>query len=363
MNNNIPFDPILPHNLSSLPPSVNLSSSKFADLLIKARVQLAELKGYSVKIPDQKLLLSPAILKESIASSGIENIHTTMMNVLENQLFPEQEQNTADKEVLRYKDAIGVGFHHLDKYSISTRTIQSLHKSLLTNLPGQYRENDGVVIGDSKTKKIIYTPPPVRDIERLMSNLEDFANTESTIDPLVRAAIIHYQFESIHPFSDGNGRAGRILMVLSLVKYGVLDFPTLYISGYLLKNRNEYYRRLQNVTINQEWDDYIEFMLNGFYLQAMETKELLFEIQNEYEDFKEKLKSKHRNIYNSVGLIDALFAYPIITASRLSEEVGCKWDTASNYLKTLLREGVLEDRKVGKYHFYMNKKLLDILYK
>ena len=362
MVNNILFNPIDPHDLALLPPKFDYKDSRLTELLIKARVELAELKGYSSSMPNQKLLLSPALLKESIASSGIENIHTTIMNVLENQLFPEQEQAMADKEVLRYKDAVNEGLKSLKQFELSTRTIQTIHANLLTNYPGIYRENEGIVIADASTKQIIYTPPSVGKIPDFMGNLENFMHIEEDMDPLIKAAVIHYQFESIHPFNDGNGRAGRILMVLWLVKSGLLTFPTLYISGYLLKNRPDYYRVLLGVTKEQKWKEYIEFMLQGFYLQAKETKELLFKITLEYKALKTELKSNHRNMYNSVDLVDSLFAFPVITASRLAERVNCTWETASNYLKTLKKAGILEDRKVGKYHFYMNKKLLSILY-
>ncbi len=361
MINKVPFDPIRPFDLPVLPPSFDYKDSRFTELRVKARVELAELKAYSLDMPNQLLLLSPAILKESIASSGVENINTTMMNVLENQLFPEQEQRPADKEVLRYKNAVVEGFETQKKYSLSTRTIIEMHKTLLTNSPGQYRK-EGVKIENSSTKETVYTPPVMGKIDSLLGNLENFMNQEDDIDPLIKASIIHYQFEAIHPFNDGNGRTGRILMVLYLLKNDLLHFPTLYISGYILKNRPEYYRLLLNITKDQNWNEYIEFMLNGFYLQAKETKILLFKIRSEYERFKNDLKTNHRNMYNSVDLVDALFAYPIITAAKLSDEVGCTWETASNYLKALRRAEVLSDKKVGKYHFYVNKKLVEILY-
>lgn len=362
MPNNIPFNPIIPHDLALLPPSFDYKNSKFTELRVKARVELAELKAYSMDMPNQLILLAPTILKESLASSGVENINTTMLKVLENQLFPEHEQRHADKEVLRYKDAIIEGYENLAKYSLTTRTIINIHKTLLLKSAGQYRRNE-VKIENSSIKETIYTPPISGKINDLISNLEYFINHDGDIDPLIKAAILHYQFEAIHPFDDGNGRTGRILMVLFLLKKELLHFPTLYISGYILKNRPEYYRVLLGVTKDNNWDDYINFMLQGFYLQAKETKELLLKIKEEYYRFKEMLKAKHKVIYNSVDLVDSLFAYPVITAAKLAEEVGCTWETASNYLKILAKADVLSSKKVGKYHFYMNKNLLNILYK
>lgn len=361
MNTNIPFDPAYPYDLPFLPPHFNHKDSRFTELRVKARVELAELKAYSSTLPDQAVLLSPAILKEAIASSGIENINTTMMNVLQNQLFPEAEQKKADKEVLYYKSAVDEGFDNLQKYSLGTRTIRGIHKMLLTNFPGEYRKF-GVKIEDSKTKETIYTPPIAEKINGLVGNLEAFMHTEDDIDPLIKASIIHYQFEAIHPFQDGNGRTGRILIVLYLVKNNLLHFPTLFISGYILKNRPEYYRVLLGITKNNNWNEYIEFMLQGFYLQAKETKDLLFKIREEYFRLKKELKTNYKSIYNSGEIIDHLFAYPIITAAKLAEELGCTWDTASNYLKILNKAGILGDKKLRKYHFYLNKKLLNILY-
>ena len=360
MTVNINFDPLRPHDLALMPPYFDYKSPVFTDLLIKARVELAELKGFSSGI-NQRLLLSPAILKESIASSGVENINTTMMNVLENQLFPEAEQKVADKEVLRYVNAVDEGFDDLDKYSLCSRTIKDIHSKLLTNYPGEFRKT-GVKIEDSKTKETVYTPPVSEKVNNLMGNLEDFMNTTGDIDPLIKAAIIHYQFEAIHPFNDGNGRTGRILVVLFLVLKGLLHFPTLFISGYILKNKSEYYQVLLNVTKSNNWDDYIKFMLQGFYLQAKETKDLLFAIKDEYYRFKKTLKDNYKKIYSS-DLVDALSSSPIITATKLSKELDCTWNTASEYLKTLEESGLFESRKVGKYHFYKYKDLLNILYK
>lgn len=360
MGRNIPFDPIRPHDLALLPPPFDYKGSRFTEIRVAARVELAELKAYSTSIPNQKLLFSPTIM-ESIASSGVENINTTMVHVLENQLFPEQEQRPVDKEVLRYKSAITEGFENLKKYSLTTRTIKEIHRMLLTNMPGEYRKTE-VKIEDNKTKETIYTPPVSGKVNKLIGNLENFMNKEDDIDPLIKAIIIHYQFEAIHPFTDGNGRTGRILMVLYLIEKGLLHFPTLYISGYILKNRADYYRVLLGVTKDQNWNEYIEFMLRGFYLQAKETKDLLFKINKEYFGLKDILKKKYKSIYNSGEIVDHLFAFPIITASKLAEELDCEWETASKYLKTLTKAGIFGDKKWGKYHFYLNKKLLNILY-
>jgi len=212
------FNPTYPHDLALLPPKIDLDSKKLTNLLIKAHSELGELKGYSFSMPNPLLLLSPAIIKESLASSEIENINTTLVNVLENQLFPEAEQKKPDKEVLRYQDAVFTGFSALEKYSLSSRTIHDIQKALLPETPssGYRKVQNG--IKNAATGQIIYMPPIASKIPGLMGNLENFMNDKTdNIDPLIKCAMLHYQFEAIHPFGDGNGRTGRILMVLQLV--------------------------------------------------------------------------------------------------------------------------------------------------
>lgn len=354
------FDPTYPHNLPLLPPNTNLSNKIFADLLIEARAEIGELNGYCSSLPNQFLLLSPAMIKESLESSKVENINTTIINVLQNQLVPEIERRTPDKEVLRYRDAVNVGLGSLKDYSLSTRTILNIQETLIPVSQSQYRDTQNG-IENTLTKEIIYIPPVHTKIPELMGNLENYMNGITGMDPLIGCAISHYQFEAIHPFSDGNGRVGRILMVLYLVEKKLLNFPVLYISGYINKNKGEYYRLLLNVTKNNNWTEYITFMLRAFCFQARETKELLFEITSLYYEFKDSLRVKHKSIY-SRDLLDALFSFPIITPVRLSSELGVYHATASKYLVELKNSGLLSDVKHGRYHFFANKRLVKLLY-
>lgn len=351
-----------PHNLASLPPNVDFKNPKFIDLIIEARSQLGELKGYSFSMPNPLLLLSPAIIKESLASSEIENINTTMIDVLENQLFPESEQRKPDTEVLRYRDAVLEGFENMSKDSLSTRTIQKILKTLITESNGEYRRAQNAIKNDH-TGRIVYVPPETSKINHLLGNLENFINdsNKDSMDPLIRCAIAHYQFEAIHPFSDGNGRTGRILIVLQLINSGVLSLPILYISGYINKHKNDYYRLLQEVTTKGNWDEYLLFMLKGFALQARETKELLFKIMKLFSEHKKDLKQNHKNIY-SADLVEALFSFPIVTSARLSVELGIHRNTATKYLLELEKSGMLTSRKMGKYHFFANKQLINIIH-
>lgn len=286
------FTATSPFNLPELPPALNCAQERFMPWLLKARTELGELKGYSHALPNPTLLLSPAIIRESVASSGIENINTTVEKVLEQQLFPEGEQKSENKEVLRYRDAILWGFENMRQLPIGNRLILGIHKQLLDERSHGYRSTQNK-IENSGTGNVLYTPPSAPEIGRLIANWESYIhNDNDTTDPLIKCAISHYQFEAIHPFGDGNGRAGRILMVLYLVHAGLLNYPILFISGFINKNRNDYYRLLREVTTNENWCEFIEYLLRGFYLQARETKEQLFKVMDLLNAYKEGIKKK-----------------------------------------------------------------------
>jgi Fic family protein len=354
------FDPNQPFELPLLPPALNFKHEQFVEVMLKTRTELGELNGYSYSLPNPLLLLSPAVIKESVASSNIENINTTMEEALRAQLFPEAEQKKTDKEVLRYRDAIMWGFESLKKIPISTRLILGIHKKLLPDQSPDYRKTQNR-IANSATGGVIYTPPPANELPRLLNNWEQFVNKDDDgIDPLVKAAIAHCQFEAIHPFSDGNGRTGRILMVLQLIERKLLSLPILYMSGYINRNRSEYYSLLQTVRTKEGWHDFIFYMLKGFHLQARETKTTLFKIIELLEKTREHLKQKHRKIY-SAELVEALFALPIITPVNLGKKLDVNYRTASRYLVELAAGKVLTESYVGKYHLYVNAPLLKLL--
>jgi Fic family protein len=354
------FDPSRPYELPLLPPALNFRHEQFFDVMLKTRTELGELNGYSYSLPNPLLLLSPAIIRESVASSNIENINSTMEMALQAQLFPEAEQKRPDKEVLRYRDAIMWGFENLKKIPISTRLILGLQKKLLPEQNPGYRTTQNQIVR-SGVRTIVYTPPPVNELPRLLSNWEKFVNNEGDgIDPLVKAAIAHYQFEAIHPFGDGNGRTGRILMVLQLIQQKLLSLPILYLSGYINKNRSDYYRLLQSVRTNEGWHDLIHYMLKGFHQQARETKMTLFRIMNLFERTRTHVKEKHRKIY-SAELVEAIFALPIVTPVSLGKRLDVNYRTASRYLAKLAEGNVLQESYLGKYHLYANKGLLKLL--
>ncbi len=355
------FDPTQPYNLEMLPPKKPLRNEDFSDLLLKARVELAELKGSAGQIPNPLLLTAPLLIRESVESSGIENINTTVAKVLENQLLPEDEQHKPDKEVLRYRQALYWGAQNISSISISNRLVLGIHKKLISDNGGSYRSQQNQII-NSMTGEILYTPPIQSQISDLVGNWENYVNNNKELDPLIRTAISHQQFESIHPFIDGNGRTGRILIVLQLVKEDILELPILFISGYINKNRTEYYKLLRDVSFNDNWHEYIEFMLRGFYLQAKETKENLKKVTDYHFNLKTKIKNEYSKIY-SADLLEVLFSFPVITPTRLAAEMGIHYTTASRHLCVLSKAGVLDSIKAGRNHFFVNKKLVSILSK
>ncbi len=356
------FDPTYPHQLAPLPPQVPVSNRDFSNLLLKARVELAELKGASGQIPNPLLLIAPIVIRESVASSNIENINTTLADVLQWQLFPESEQRQPDKEVLRYREAMNWGFNNYGKYALASRLITGVQSRLMPNGNGQYRREQNQ-IANLASRESLYTPPIASDIPALIGNWENYVNAmDESLDPLIRAAIAHYQFEAIHPFRDGNGRTGRILMVLQLIQSGLLQFPVLYVSGYINQNRSEYYRRLLAVTAEGKWHEFIEYMLTGFYEKAKETREDLTKITRLLGEVKEQVRLENKKIY-SADLVEALFTYPVITPTKLASQLNKHYTTTSKYLAQLTEMGILREAVVGKYHLFANHKLLKILSK
>jgi Fic family protein len=353
------FSPVHPFDLPPLPPGIDFRSERFFDHVASTRTELGELSGYSRGVPNPMLLLSPAVIRESVASSSIENINTTVRQVLQMQLFPEAEQRETEKEVLRYRDAITWGYERLNRLPISTRLILGMHRRLISGRREGFRRTQNR-IANNVTGEVLYTPPPAQDLSAHLSNWEKFVNGGEPVDPLIRCTIAHYQFEAIHPFADGNGRVGRILMVLQLVQDGFLSFPILYLSGYINEHRADYYRLLLAVTRDASWAEYILFMLEGIRRQAKRTKDTLAEVMELLEKTRERIKMHHKKIYSG-DLVESLFASPIITPAALSRRLDIHYTTASRYLKELAKGKVLEDSIVGKYHLYLNQPLLRIL--
>jgi Fic family protein len=252
------------------------------------------------------------------------------------------------------------GFENLRKIPISTRLILGIHGKLLPGVGEGYRKTQNRIV-NSGSGEVVYTPPPAGELARLLGNWEAYVNDERDgVDPLVKAAIAHYQFEAIHPFGDGDGRTGRILMVLQLVQRRLLSLPILYVSGYINESRSEYYTLLQSVRRDHDWHRLILYMLRGFHRQARETKEALLAIVDLLERTRSQVKEKHRKIY-SAELVESLFAFPIVTPVSLGKRLDVNYRTASRYLAQLAKGGLLRERRVGRYHLFLNSALLKLL--
>jgi len=355
------YDPKQPFDLAILPPAIStadLLNVEVVQLLIKARTSLGELNGTCRAIVNPYILLSIPLLQESVASSEIEGIHTTVEMALEDQVKAVAEQDPAGKEALRYREAINSGFNSLGEYSLSTRTILAIHEKLIPNSGGVFKQQQNQIAKGSET---IYTPPIPSKVSDLISNWENYVHLEDeTIDPLIRVAVGHYQFEAIHPFSDGNGRTGRILMVLQIVKDKLLDSPILYVSGYLNKHREEYYRLLSDVTINKNWLGFIKFMLKAISEQAQVTRDVILRIMDERNALKNKMQTEFSSMY-SPDLLDHLFSFPVTFPTFMAEKMQITYQTASKYLSILEKANVLSKRKSGRHTLYYNVRLLACL--
>ncbi len=357
------FNPNEPFNLPLLPPSLkkeDLSNPNFIRLLIKANRSISDLNGICQVIPNPYTLLMIPRLVEVRDSSAIEGIYTTIENILESQVNKEKELDPATKEATRYNEALHKGYTSFKSLkSLSTRTIRDIHGELMPT-GGMFKQQiNKITKGNGE---ILYTPPSPDKVNKLMKNWDDYVNKDGdkNIDCLIKIAISHYQFEAIHPFSDGNGRTGRIVIILQMLLYNLLDFPVLYISGYLMKNRQKYYSCLFNVTQSNKWIEFITFFLRAFDEQAKITKDIILSILKSKRETKETLQKKHRIIY-SEDFLDHIFLYPITHATFLAKELGITYQTAGKYLSELEQSGLLKKKKSGRYNLYYNIQLLECL--
>lgn len=355
------FDNKVAYNdLPLLPPVADIESKEILRKAISAGRALGELNGTLLNLPNPALFLDTIYLQEAKASSEVENIITTNDELYQSIVADKKNENPATKEVLSYKEALWLGLEELKtKPFITTnlciKIVQCIkqNKSSIRNLPGTTLSN--------LKGEVIYTPPEGETvIHQKLANLEKFINEDNGIDPLIKMALMHYQFEAIHPFTDGNGRTGRILLLLYLKASGLLDIPAIYLSEYIIKNKTEYYRRLRNVTENGEWEKYILFMLDMIIDTSTKGLERLTRITQAMESTALKIKQKLPKIY-SKDLIEILYKLPYTKRQHLIDENIGNLKTVGNYLKMLEENGFLKSVKIGKEKLYLNKRLLDIL--
>jgi len=346
-----------------LPLKMDLESKAVLKKAKDARSALAELKGVTGIIPNQNILITTLSLQEAKDSSAIENIITTHDELYKSDVFAKQFSSKAAKEVHRYADALRCGYTRVRKTTLLTNNdILEMHATLEENRAG-WRKVSGTALKNDQTGELVYTPPQNPDaIVSLMSNLETFINDDSLsdADPLIKMAIIHHQFESIHPFYDGNGRTGRIINILYLVKLGLLDSPVLYLSRYINQNKNEYYRLLQSVRDHGSWEEWILFMLKGVEQTSHQTIKLIQGMRALMQTYKKKMKSE-TNVY-SQDLINIIFSHPYTKVAFLMRELDIKSRiTATRYLNELVRIGLMRKEKLGRDNYYINTQLFDLL--
>ncbi len=349
--------------IPQLPLAIELETKIVLKKLAKAHQALAELKGVSGVIPNQSILISTLSLQEAKDSSAIENIITTHDELYKSDASAKQFTTHAAKEVYSYAMALRNGYEKVKKNGLLINTIiLEIQQTLEENSAG-FRKLPGTVLKNDQTGEVVYTPPQdEKQIRSLMNNLEQFINDDalSDNDPLTKMAIIHHQFESIHPFYDGNGRTGRIINILYLVKHGLLDLPVLYLSRYINQNRSEYYRLLQAVRDQEAWETWVLYMLDGIEQTSRQTINLILGMRDLMLYFKHRMRTELPKIY-SQDLLNNLFRHPYTKVDFVMEELQIHRKTAVKYLDELVRIGLLSKHKRWKDNYYLNDALFDLL--
>jgi Fic family protein len=354
------FDRHQPFNdLPLLPPAISLETHAVLKQAIGANRMLANLKGLAAQIPNQGLLINSLVLQEARLSSEIENIVTSNDELYRADADPDGKTDSHTKEVLRYRQALNYGFLQLGDRPLTTNLFIDIVQ-IIKEVALGVRKGHGTALKNA-SDEVIYTPPVGETVIRdKLANLEQFIHGQDNVDPLIKMAVMHYQFEAIHPFEDGNGRTGRILNVLYLVEKGLLDIPVLFLSRYIMANKAEYYDRLRGVTETQAWEDWVLYMLRAVEYTAQQTFDQVTRIRALMEQVREQVKHQAPAIY-SKDLVEVIFRHPYTKIQFLVDSGIAKRQTASSYLQTLANIGLLRPSKQGREIYYINDALLDEL--
>jgi Fic family protein len=348
--------------LKKLPLTQDIETKKVLKKLASAHRSLAELKGIVSSIPNENILINTLGLQEAKDSSAIENIITTHDDIFKAELNLDGFKSLNAKEVQNYISALKKGFSLIKKNKILTNNdIVEIQSELEKNNAG-FRKILGTALKNATTGETVYTPPQEYDtILDLMKNLESYINDDSMseFDKLVKMTIIHYQFESIHPFYDGNGRTGRIINVLYLVMNDLLNLPVLYLSRYIIEHKADYYKLLQEVREIDNWENWILFMLEGVEQISKETILLIGKIRDLIYEYKNLLRNNYK--FYSQDLLNNLFKHPYTKIEFIENDLGVSRITASKYLNQLAKDKVLKKEKLGTGNYYINEKLIKIL--
>ena len=352
------------NNLPLLPPDIDrIESKEILKQCTLSRVALQELLGEARLIPNQTVLINTIPMLEAKASSEIENIVTTTDKLFRYaQNGTEHNADPATKEALRYRTTLNKGFNSLTDRPLTTSTAINICQAI-KGVDMDIRKTPGTALGNDATGGVIYTPPEgERLIRDLLGNWEQFIHNTQDLDPLVIMAIAHYQFEAIHPFTDGNGRTGRIINLLILVQYGLLDLPILYLSRYIIQHKTEYYRLLQNVTLNNDWNSWVMYMLLAVESTAKWTSEKIRSIRMLMDNTIELLRSDLPKIY-SRELVEIIFSQPYCRISNLVDEGLGNRHTSSRILRQLVEKNILHEFPVGREKIFINSKMMQTLTK
>ncbi len=350
--------------LQELPLTIDLETKIILKSLPSAHAALAELKGIASSIPNQSILINTLALQEAKDSSAIENIITTHDDLYKSELNLNSFKSLDAKEVQNYITALKKGFELTSISGLLTNRIILQVQEILEDNTAGFRKLPGTALKNAATGEIIYIPPQdFNDISRLMTNLERFINDNDfcNYDPLIKMAIIHFQFESIHPFYDGNGRTGRIINILYLIIAKLQTLPILYLSSYIIKHKSDYYKLLQDVRENNSWEEWVLFMINGVEETSKETIDLIIKIRELMLSYKNKLRDNYK--FYSQDLLNNLFKHPYTKIEFIVNDLNVSRLTAANYLNKLAEDGLLKKAKLGTGNYYINEPLFELLSK
>ncbi len=351
------------YKIPQLPLDIDLESKAIMKKTAAARSALAEMKGAALSIPNEHILISTLSLQEAKDSSAIENIITTHDELYQGDYLKKEFKSIASKEVHNYAEALRWGFETVrQKGFLSNNHIIQMQGTLEENDAG-FRKVPGTELKNEQTGEIVYAPPQTHDeVVAFMNNLEQFMNDNalSDWDPLVKMAIIHHQFESIHPFYDGNGRTGRIINILYLVKEGLLNLPILYLSRFINQNKGDYYRLLQKVRTENAWEEWVLYILEGVEQTSLQTIKIIDGIKAIMQKHKHKLRRDLPKIY-SQDLLNNLFRHPYTKIEFVMADLAVSRPTATRYLEELTAINIVHKHKLGKDNYYVNHELYDLL--
>lgn len=355
------FDPRKPYNdLPRLPPAADVETKPILRRCVTARAALAELKQAAGLIPNPAMLINTLPVLEARDSSEIENVLTTSDKLFEFAQTRDARTDPATKEAFRYRTALFEGFYSLETRPIATVTAVDVC-SIIKDTAMAIRKMPGTTIVNVATGEVIYTPPQGASLlNDLLDNWERFLHDERDIDPLIRMAVAHYQFEAIHPFTDGNGRTGRILNILFLVEQGLLSLPILYLSRHIIRHRSEYYRLLRGITSDDGWEPWILYMLEAVETTSVWIRDKIAAVRELMEQTTGRVRAEAGRIY-SRELVEVIFAQPYCRIENVVDAGIAKRQTASEYLKHLVTIGILEERPVGRQKLFVNTELLNLL--